>query len=110
MQENPNEPREKTTHVEAAALQYREIFAYDRHATLVEVLKRTFWYLGEKKGMHAGEFSAHLLYGHRHHVAGEIGDDPNRASDDEKHDQYAECEGQNIVRAVGAAAQMQEEH
>jgi hypothetical protein len=40
----------------------------------------------------------------------EVGDDPDGASDDEKDDQHAEGEGQNIVGAVGAAAQMQEEH
>ena len=45
MQEDPNEPGEKTTHMKSAALQYREIFADDRHAALVEVLKRTFWEL-----------------------------------------------------------------
>jgi len=49
-----------------------------------------------------------LLWGHWHHVAVEIGDDPDRAGDDEKDDQYTEGEGQNIVCAVGAAAQMQE--
>ncbi len=39
----------------------------------------------------------------------EIGDDPQRAGDDEKYDQHAKGERQNIVRAVGPAAQMQEE-
>src|SRR6266550_2510008 len=52
---------------------------------------------------------SHLLYGHRHHVAVEIGDDPDGAGDDEKDDLHAEGEGQNIVRAVGPAAQMQKE-
>src|SRR5712692_10830611 len=51
-----------------------------------------------------------LLYGHRHHVAVEIGNDPDGAGDDEKDDQHAEGKGQNVVRAVGAAAQMQKEH
>src|SRR5215471_20743433 len=46
---------------------------------------------------------------HRHHVVVEIGDDPDRAGDDEKDDQHAEGESQNIVCAVGPAAQMQEE-
>jgi hypothetical protein len=49
------------------------------------------------------------LHGHRHHVAVEIGDDPDRAGDDEKDDQHAKREGQNIVCAVGPAAQMQKE-
>jgi len=53
--------------------------------------------------------TAHSLHGHRHHVAVEIGDDPDRAGDDEKDDQHAEGERQNIVGAVGAAAQMQKE-
>jgi malate dehydrogenase (oxaloacetate-decarboxylating)(NADP+) len=44
-----------------------------------------------------------------HHVAVEIGDDPDRAGDDEKDDQHAKGEGQNIVCAVGPAAQMQKE-
>src|ERR1700751_1326791 len=44
------------------------------------------------------------------HVAVEIGDDPDRAGDDEKDDQHAEREGQNIICAVWAAAQMQKEH
>jgi RecB family exonuclease len=43
MQEDPNEPGEKATHAKSATLSYREIFADDRHAALVEVLKRTFW-------------------------------------------------------------------
>jgi hypothetical protein len=51
-----------------------------------------------------------LLRGHRHHVAVEIGDDPDRTGDDQKDDQNAEREGQNIVCAVRAAAQMQEEN
>src|SRR5262249_31432199 len=46
------------------------------------------------------------LHTHRHHVAVEIGDDPDRAGDDEKDDQHARREGQNIVRAVGPGAQM----
>src|SRR5215831_2331410 len=50
------------------------------------------------------------LRSHRHHVAVEIGDDPDGAGNDEKDDQYAEGKSQNIVRAIGAAAQMQEEH
>ena len=50
-----------------------------------------------------------ILHLHRHHVAVEIGDDPDRAGDDEKDDQYAEGEGENIVGAVGPAAQMQEQ-
>jgi hypothetical protein len=49
------------------------------------------------------------LRGHRHHIAVEIGDDPDRAGDHEKDDQHAERKGQNIVCAVRAAAQMQEE-
>ena len=51
-----------------------------------------------------------LLQRHRHHVAVQVGDDPDGTGNDEKDDQHAEGEGQNIVRAVGAAAQMQEEH
>jgi hypothetical protein len=50
-----------------------------------------------------------LVHRHRHHVALEIGDDPDRAGDDEKDDQHAEREGQNVVRAVRASAQMQKE-
>ena len=50
-----------------------------------------------------------LLRGHWHHVAIEIGNDPHRAGDDEKDDQHAKGEGENIIRAVGPAAQMQEE-
>jgi hypothetical protein len=46
------------------------------------------------------------LHRHGHHVAVEIGDDPDRACDNKKDDQDAEREGQNIVRAVGPAAQM----
>src|SRR5262249_45503297 len=46
---------------------------------------------------------------HRHHVAVEIGDDHDRAGDDKKDDQYAEREGENIIGALGSAAQMQEE-
>jgi hypothetical protein len=46
------------------------------------------------------------LLRHRHHVAVEIGDDPDRACDDQKHDQHAKGESKNIVRAVGTAAQM----
>jgi len=47
---------------------------------------------------------------HRHHVAVEVGNDPDGAGDDEKDDQHAEGQSQNVIRAVGAAAQMQEEH
>src|SRR5262245_51508286 len=47
---------------------------------------------------------------HRHHVAVEVGNDPDGAGDDEKDDQHAEGQGQNVIRAVGAAAQLQEEH
>jgi hypothetical protein len=50
-----------------------------------------------------------LLRGHRHHIAVEIGDDPDRAGDHEKDDQHAEGKGQNIIRAVGRATQMQKE-
>jgi hypothetical protein len=50
-----------------------------------------------------------LPSGHRNHVAVEIGDDPDGAGDNEKDDKDAEREGQNIVRAVGSAAQMQKE-
>jgi len=50
-----------------------------------------------------------LLRGHRHHVGVEIGDDPDRTGDDEKDDQHAKGESQNIIRAIGAAAQMQKE-
>jgi hypothetical protein len=49
------------------------------------------------------------LLRHRHHVTLEIGDDPDRAGDDEKDDQHAKGESQNIIRAVGPAAQMQKE-
>jgi hypothetical protein len=51
---------------------------------------------------------ANSSVGHRHHIAVDIGDDPDRAGDDEKDDQHAKGEGQNIIRAVGAAAEMQE--
>ena len=51
-----------------------------------------------------------LLRGHRHdHVAVEVSDDPDRTGDDEKDDQHAKGESQNIIRAVGPAAQMQKE-
>src|SRR5215470_19880309 len=50
------------------------------------------------------------VHSHRHDVAVEIGDDPDGAGNDEKDDQHAEGESQNIVRAVGAAAQMQKEN
>ena len=53
---------------------------------------------------------ARLVHRHRHHVAVEIAHDPDGAGDDEKNDQHAEREGQDIVRAVGPAAQMQKEH
>ena len=43
-----------------------------------------------------------LLCGHRHHVAVEVGDDPDRAGDDKKDDEHAKGEGQNIIRAVGS--------
>jgi hypothetical protein len=46
---------------------------------------------------------------HGHHVVAKVRHDPDRADDDEKDDQHTEGEGQNIVRAVGAAAQMQKE-
>jgi hypothetical protein len=46
------------------------------------------------------------LLRHRYHVVAEIGDDPDRAHDDEKDDQHAKGKGQNIVGTVGAAAQM----
>jgi hypothetical protein len=49
------------------------------------------------------------LLRHRHHVGVEIGDDPDRTGDDEKDDQHAKGESQNIIRAVGPAAQMQKE-
>src|SRR5215471_5425322 len=49
------------------------------------------------------------LPSHRHHVAVEIGDDPDRTGNDEKDDQHAEGESQNIVGAVGPGAQMQKE-
>src|SRR5262249_32251819 len=50
-----------------------------------------------------------LLRGHWHQIAVEIGDDPDRAGDDEKDDQHAKGESQNIVCAVRPAAQMQKE-
>ena len=50
-----------------------------------------------------------LLRRHRHHVGVEVGDDPDRTGDDEKDDQHAKGESQNIIRAVGPAAQMQKE-
>src|SRR6516225_2897090 len=50
-----------------------------------------------------------LLHGHRHQVAVEVGDDPDRAGNDEKDDQHTEGEGENKIGAVEAAAQMQEE-
>src|SRR5262245_50060729 len=53
---------------------------------------------------------ARSLHSLRHHVAVEIGDDPDGARNNEKDDQHAEGESQNIVRAIGPAAQMQEEH
>src|SRR5262249_60300737 len=49
------------------------------------------------------------LLRHRHHVAVEIGDDPDGTGDDEKDDQHAKSESEDIVRAVGTAAQMQKE-
>jgi hypothetical protein len=45
---------------------------------------------------------------HRHHVV-EVGHDPDRAGDDEKDDQQTEGKGQNIVRVIRPAAQMQKE-
>ena len=50
-----------------------------------------------------------LLHGHRHQIAIEISDDPDRTGDDEKDDQHAKRKRQNIIRAVGPAAQMQKE-
>src|SRR5262245_20673979 len=58
----------------------------------------------------AAAIDVRSLHGHWHHVAVEIGDDPDRADDDEKDDQHAEGEGQNIICAVWAAAQMQKEN
>jgi len=47
-----------------------------------------------------------LVRGHWHQVAIKVGDDPHGAGDDEKDDQHAEGQGQNVVGAVGPAAQM----
>ena len=57
----------------------------------------------------SGGTSARHVHRYGHHVGVEIGDDPNRAGDDEKDDQHAEGKGQNIVRVIGPAAQMQKE-
>ena len=38
-----------------------------------------------------------------------MSNDPNRPGDNEKDDKHAEREGENIVRIVRAAAQMQKE-
>src|SRR5262245_52357430 len=46
---------------------------------------------------------------HRHQVIVEVGNDPDRAGDDEKDDQHTKGESQNVVCAVGPAAQMQKE-
>ena len=46
---------------------------------------------------------------HVHHVPVEVGDDPDRAGDDEKNDQQTESERHNIVRVIGPGAEMQKE-
>jgi hypothetical protein len=43
------------------------------------------------------------LRGHQYHIAVEIGDDPDRAGDDEKDNQHTKREAQNIVCAVEPA-------
>src|SRR5215813_1692361 len=46
--------------------------------------------------------------GRRHQVVVDVRYDPDRATDDEKYYDHAEGEGENIVRAFRAAAEMQE--
>jgi len=49
-----------------------------------------------------------LLFSHGHHVCVEIGNDQDRAADNEQDDPHPECKRHDIVRAFGPEADMQE--
>ena len=50
------------------------------------------------------------MHRQRHRVGIQVSHDPEGAGDDEKDDQHPEGEGQDIVRVIRPAAQMQKEN
>src|SRR5882724_1788248 len=85
MQEDPNEPSQKSSGSKVPALQQRETLADDCHVALVEVSERMFWLFTFELPRDQASNIAPFLYGGLRHTRhrSSIGHDRRRIADDE---------------------------